>query len=318
MLTSEATKMTKPIAFSAVLVLLWPAAAFAGQAGAGVQSIRFETSVTAPVYVVPKSLKENEPLFRAGLENLPEMLLVVGALAVGSGDLGLSPKQDTSLTPLVMDAYTKIGADAAFRNTPSALPYCFSTRKHSTGHYFLYQPETIPEKPVAIVFLHGYGGNFQFYIWVLKEEFPEAIILAPSWGASWARGSPAYLKAMLADAKRRTGAGLGKPWLMAISAGGRGGFSIYNQLPETFSGYVCLASLPGTSVARRLRRDLKILMLNGTADAMVPIALARKQAELARQAVPALSIEEIEGNHFFILSKREETFGTIKTFMKDE
>ena len=59
-------------------------------------------------------------------------------------------------------------------------------------------------------------------------------------------------------------------------------------------------------------------MINGTTDAMMPIGLARKQAERARQAVPTLLAKEVEGNHFFLLSKREETFGTIKEFMKDE
>jgi len=243
---------------------------------------------------------------------------VVGGLVAGSDELGLSPKQAASLTPLVTDVYTKIGTDAAFRETPSALPYCFATKKHTAGHYFLYRPEKIPEDPVCIVFLHGYGGNFQFYIWVLKEEFPGAIILAPSWGVSWARGSATYLQNMLADARRRLGVRLRTPWLMAISAGGRGGFRIYNRMPKAFAGYVCLASIPGTSVARRLRRDLKILMLNGTTDDMLPISLARKQAELARQAVPKLSAKEIEGDHFFLLSNREETFGAIRAFMKEE
>jgi hypothetical protein len=89
-------------------------------------------------------------------------------------------------------------------------------------------------------------------------------------------------------------------------------------LPDAFSGYVCLASLPGTFVAPRLRPDLKILMLNGTSDAMVPIKLARKQAELARRAVPTLSAKETEGDHFFLLSQREETFGAIREFIKAE
>ena len=82
--------MKKQIPLSAVLVLVCPVLAFAAEAGATVQSIRFTTSVTPPVYVVPKSLKENKPLLRAGLKTLPESLLVVGALVVGSGDLNLS------------------------------------------------------------------------------------------------------------------------------------------------------------------------------------------------------------------------------------
>jgi len=307
--------MNKHIALAAVFVLLCQGLGFAADGGT-VESVRFETLVTPPVYVVPKSLKKNDPLFRVGLKSLPEGLMVLGALTVGSGELGLSRKQAESLTPLMTDAYAKIAADPAFRNVSSALPYCFSTEKHDTGHYFLYRPAKIPRDPTCIVFLHGYGGNFQFYTWVLKEEFPDAIILAPSWGAGWASGSAKYVEDMLTDAERRLDVQLGKPWLMAISAGGRGGFLIYNETPADFSGYVCLASLPGTTVVRRLRRRLNILMINGTADAKLPITIARKQAALAKQAVPTLAAEEIEGDHFFILSKRDETFGMIRAFMK--
>ena len=303
------------IASLALFVVVSPPLTLASSSGPAVQSIRFTTSATPPVYVIPKSLREHEAVFRSGLERLPESLLVVGALIAGSAELDLSAEQAASLTPLLFHAYSKIEADGAFRETPSALSYCFSTRKHTTGHYFLYRPEKTPTQPLCIVFLHGYGGNFKFYTWVLKEEFPGAILLVPSWGVSWHRGSITYLKAMLADAEQRLGIRLRKPWLMAISAGGRGGFSIYNHMPTTFAGYVCLASAPETPVARTLRQNLRILMLNGTTDAMVPIGLARKQADLARQAVPTLRMEEIEGDHFFLLSNRKETFGTIGRFV---
>jgi len=300
---------------TALILLAFACPVFASQGAGNVQSVTFKTSVTPPVYRIPASLKKNEKVFRAGLEKLPEGMLVVGALLVGSGELGLSAKQSASLTPLMADTYRKIGADPAFADVPSALPYCFSTTRPKSGHYFLYRPKEIPKEPTCIVFLHGYGGNFQFYTWVLKEEFPEAVILAPSWSVSWYRGSATYLREMLADAEDRTGVRLARPWLMAISAGGRGGFLIYNRLPETFSGYVCLASAPETTTARRLRSDLRILMLNGTEDAMFTINSARRQAALAKRRVPTLRMQEIDGNHFFILSKREQTFEAIRDFM---
>jgi pimeloyl-ACP methyl ester carboxylesterase len=287
-----------------------------GAAGT-VESVRFKTSVTPPACRLPDSLKKNEKIFRIGLQTLPEGLLVVGALFVGSGDLGLSANQSTNLTPLISEAYSQINADGAFSNAPSALPYCFSATKPTSGHYFLYRPDTIPENPTCIVFLHGYGGNFQFYTWVLKEEFPNAVILTPSWGISWYRGSTTYLKDMLADAERRTGVRLRKPWLMGISAGGRGGFLIYNHMSGTFQGYVCIANAPETRVARSLRNDLRILMLNGTDDSMVPLPIARQQVELAKRRVPTRRYQEIKGNHFFLLSDRDGTFGAIREFMKN-
>lgn len=267
---------------------------------------------------MPDSLKRNEALFRIGLRTLPEGPLVVGALLAADGNLGVSAQQGASLAPLVSDAYSRIYADVAFSNVPSALPYCFSGTKPTAGHYFLYRPAEVPENPTCIVFLHGYGGNFQLYTWVLKEEFPDAVILAPSWGISWYGGSTTYLKDALADAERRTGASLGRPWLVGISAGGRGGFPLYNQTPTLFRGFVCIANAPETEVARSLQSNLRILMLNGTDDDMVPLHIARQQVQFAKRALPTLRYQEIRGNHFFLLGDRTSTFGAIRGFMDPE
>lgn len=253
-----------------------------------------------------------------GLQTLPEGLLVTGALQFGGQTLGLSCGQSANLSELLTNAYSHIYADPAFTNVSSALPYCFSVQTHTNGHYFLYHPKDMPPEPKAIVFLHGYGGNFQFYIWALKEAFPTAVIMAPSWGVSWHRGSSQYVKDMIRDCEERLGIQIKRPWLMAISAGGRGGFALYNQMPTRFHGYVCLASAPETSVAQNLRQNLKILMLNGTNDPMVPIGVARQQAALAKRRVTRLELVEINGNHFFFLSHRDEMFGIIRRFMGPE
>ena len=85
-------------------------------------------------------------------------------------------------------------------------------------------------------------------------------------------------------------------------------------MPSAFEGYVCIASAPESQVARHLRRDLQILMLNGTTDRMVPIDVARRQAALARERVQTLRSKELDGDHFFLLEKREDTFDVIKSF----
>ena len=120
---------------------------------------------------------------------------------------------------------------------------------------------------------------------------------------------------MLADAERRTGTDLGKPWLIALSAGGPAGFEIYNAAPDSYAAYICLASVPTADTARALRKDVKILMLNGTEDAKVPIAAARKRVQSVRRRVPCFRFHSIKGNHFFLLSNRKDTFKSIDFFM---
>ena len=48
---------------------------------------------------------------------------------------------------------------------------------------------------------------------------------------------------------------------------------------------------------------------------MVPIKIARKQAALAKTRAPTLVIKEVDGDHFFLLSKPKETFDAIRTFV---
>lgn len=291
--------------------------ALALPARAAVESVRFDSDVLPPVARLPERLTPFEGAFRAGLQSMPEGPLILSGMMLARDELGLTDERFNELAPLITDAYAAIAADPNFAGVPSALPYCFVTDPHDAGHYFLYRPESLPADPKCIVFLHGYGGNFKFYMWALKEAFPAAVILAPSWGLSWHRGDPHYVEAMLADARRRTGAALDRPWLMAISAGGRGGFAVYNAMGDDFRGYVCLASAPMTANARRLRPDLRILMINGARDRMVPPEAARRQARLARRRVPTLRYEELDGTHFFFLSHREAMFERVRGFMEE-
>lgn len=281
-----------------------------------VQSLTFRSHVTPPATRIPEDLRQHERMLRAGLPLLPERAILIGALPVAAEDMGLSQKQGTELAELLSVTYGEMAKDPGVAALPSALPFCLSTTKPDSGHYFLVRPKSLnPESP-CIVFLHGYGGNFQCYTWALRQEFPKAVILVPSWGMSWVGGSPVYIQTMIADAEKRLGQKIQTPWLIGLSAGGRAGFRLYNHSPEKYLGFVCLANAPETVVARNLHPNLRVLMLNGNEDRMVPIAVARHQAAIARKRVPRLQFKSIDGDHFFLLSKREETGRILRTFMK--
>lgn len=296
-----------------VAILLVEAVAFASDGI--VTSVYFTTRITPPATAVPAALKSNEQVFYAGLQYLPESVLVLGALAVGGRELGLSEKESRSLSPLATDAYTAIAKDSSFVGVPSALSYCFSTAKPTNGHYFLYKPTNLTNQSRCIVFLHGYGGNFQFYIWALKEQFPDVLILAPSWGMSWAKGDGAYLQGMLADAEIRSGLHIRDPWLIGLSAGGYGGFSIYAADPGRYKGFISLAGVPAPGTAARLNDQMRIMMMVGLTDEMLPIAKARQYARDIKSRVPEFGYHEVHGDHFFFLGDRKVVSSTIRGFM---
>ena len=280
-----------------------------------VESRRFRTAATAPAFVVPPALRREDAWLRAAMQTMPEAAFLPGALLVGGGSLGLGVEQQRALYGLMLDVYNRLYADPLFRDLPSALPYCLATEKQTEGHYFLYHPRDPPTEPPAIVFLHGSSGNCQFYLWVLKEAFPDHVILAPSWGLSWGAGEPGYVTDMLTDASRRLERPLTRPWLMAISAGGPGGFRTYNEAPARYRGYVCLASMAQAELLPRLRPEQRLLIVNGTQDAGFPIAAVRQQVATMRQRVRAVELRELESDHFFFLSQRAEMCRVIKAWM---
>lgn len=305
---------------AAVCLLASPAGQVIGapQAVGTVESCNFPTQSLPPPFRAPKQFAEGYKLFQAGGAFLPESMMVEGVILMGSSQIGLNAKETQGLRASLDQAYSSISSDALFKNVSSALPYCLADKRPTHGHYFAYFPKSVTDATPVIVFLHGFGGNFLFYTYVLKEEFPNAIVLVPSWGSSWHDGTMQYLDDMYKDVKLKRSVSIHKPCLMAISAGGPAGFRIYNEKPDAFSCYVSIASAPSLAVVPVLKDNLKILMLNGRQDSGFRIARVQPIASKLAGRLPHFQFRVVDGDHFFFLSKREDTFRIIKAFLKKE
>jgi hypothetical protein len=279
-----------------------------------IESCNFPTTSLPPAFRPPAQFADGYRLFLAAGAMVPEAVTVKSVVLAGPM-LGLSAGATKRLYADLDKVYDKIAADPLFAGIPSVLPYCLADERPTQGHYFAYYPPKIPENPRVIVFLHGFGGNFLFYAYLLKEEFPDAVILVPSWGASWADGTMQYLDDIYKDVKRRTSLSIRKASLMAISAGGPAGFRLYNERPEQFSCFVSIASAPSQAIVPQLKTDLRILMVNGKRDTGFPIGVVESIAARLAKRVPGFHIHLIDGDHFFLLSHRDETFRTIKAFL---
>jgi pimeloyl-ACP methyl ester carboxylesterase len=283
-----------------------------------VESCEFPTQSLPPPFRVPKQYADSYKLFQAGGAFLPEEITVKSAILMGDARMGLAPEATKRLSAGLDQLYRGIAADPLFKNINSALPYCLGDKRPSHGHYFAYYPQKLAADTPVIVFLHGYGGNFLFYTYLLKEEFPEAAILLPSRSGSWHDGTMQYLDDMCKDVKRRKSLAVRRPSLMAISAGGPAGFRLYHEQPNRFSSFVSIASAPSRAIVPKLEKDLTILMVNGKKDAGFPIAGVQSIAESLAERLPNFRMHVVDGDHFFLLSHREETFRVIKAFLKNE
>jgi pimeloyl-ACP methyl ester carboxylesterase len=179
------------------------------------------------------------------------------------------------------------------------------------GHYFLYRPANVEPQTPRIVFLHGFGGNFHYYTWMMKQAFPGAVVIAPSYGIAWSREARTYLDEVLANAEQRLGVPIRRPWLVALSAGGPAGFEFYNATPDRFRGLICLASCPHPDQVATLKPGLNVLMINGVRDDRFPIDVVRKT--IAPLHLQAIELEDAD--HFFLLTDREHTIRLMKNFL---
>jgi pimeloyl-ACP methyl ester carboxylesterase len=280
-----------------------------------VVSCDFATRSLPPAFRPPDNFANGYKLFQVAGQYLPEEYTVKGVVLLGRSRVRLTDAASRTLYTGLDQVYRAITADPLFQNVRSALPYCLSNQRPTHGHYFAYYPGKLTPDTPTIIFLHGFGGNFHFYIYLLKEEFPGAVILAPSWDGSWRDGTAEYLDDMEKDVKRRTSHVVRRPYLMAISAGGPAGFRLYNAQPERFSCYVSLASIPPQATVPGLKTTLRTLMLNGKRDSGVPIGAVESIARELAGRLPDFRFRALDGDHFFMLLEREKTFRIIKSFM---
>jgi hypothetical protein len=283
-----------------------------------IESRYFSTTTLPPPYKVPKQFEEGYKIFKKSGASVPESVLVKSILLLGNTQLGLTKASSKMLSEHLEQVYRSIDNDPLFRNLPSALPYCLSDKRPTKGHYFAYYPAKLTEKTPVIVFLHGFSGNVQFNAYLLKEEFPDAVILLPSWGISWHNGDLQYISDMLKDVREKKSITISTPILMAISAGGPTGFRLYNENPDYFSCFISLASAPPLNTVPTLKRNLKILMVNGKKDTIFPISKVQSTAAKLTAQLSHFRLEVLDSDHFFLLSKREETFNAIKSFLEKE
>lgn len=277
-----------------------------------VYSETFETANTHDGFRPPTGVAVFASSFQKSLKILPESILVTSVLFLVNSKDGVQQNKKAKLNEIFQKNYLDILKDKQMAGISSALPYCLSDKKPDYGHYFLYLPGKIESSTPGIVFLHGYGGNFLFYIYVLKNAFRNSIIVVPSWGSSWAHGNYKYLEQVYADIKKKFKIRIRKPVLMAISAGGGAAFKYYNEDPYRFKSLTSFATCPYRETIDKMKPGLSIIMLCGKYDRRFPWRGIRGRVEAVKGKVNDFKLKLIPGDHFFFLSSQKEWIDFVK------
>jgi predicted esterase len=242
----------------------------------------FETSVS-----VPKPVSMQEKAF-TGAAGLCRESWIVPNSARDSLLLEGNRRGGADLAVLMKKTYVEMSADPALRRMldKRTLGHALRAQFSGQGHYYL---SHVPDSPV-VVFLHGYGGNFLFYLWTIKRVLPTCTLVHPSCGIDWRKRSATenteFIADLMEDLQRRIGTNLTNVWPAGISNGGSAAFDIADQCPERFRGLVSIASSPDgeTIQSLDLPRGYPVLMINGMKDDRFPIEDCSANASLLLQA----------------------------------
>lgn len=280
-----------------------------------VVQVRWSASQVAPEVELRGVAKELLPAFRIGLGTLPEASVVAFCLSQPQ-ILGLSVAEGQQLQKLTSERYALMEKDAAFRGAPSALPYCFSETRTKEGLATVYLPARCTDTSSCIVFLHGYGGSFLWYLHILAEAFPDHLIICPAYGMSCGAVPGAYVHEAVGAVEKKLGFKIERPTLMGLSAGGFGAFLLYAQQPLKWRKMICLAAYPRDPALQMASpaMDLRFMaggdeffVLDGSFSRGINV-LKNRGARVGSYLVPG-------SGHFFLLQNREETLGILRQWL---
>jgi predicted esterase len=253
---------------------------------------------------------------------LPEIdQFLLGFKLVPMADPLFTRKQARSVSGLTRKIYAELEADEDFRALGSVMPEAYHEiwgQPFDHGHYFLYVPPHLDRKAPApaLVFLHGSGGNFKAYTWLLSKVADERgmVLIAPTFGmGNWdpQRSAPVVMAA-LNDAARAVPIDLSHVHLAGLSNGGLGvSYVAASEAGRRFHSLiflspVCDEAALGSQAFSIQGRDKPVLIITGQDDDRVPLPFVVTCAGIMKSAGARVEMSAYAGaDHFLVFSHRE-------------
>jgi pimeloyl-ACP methyl ester carboxylesterase len=240
-------------------------------------------------------------------------------------------KQAKMLSGLTASIYAELEADPAFHALGSVMPEAYDELwglPFDRGHYYLYIPprldRSVPQ-PV-LVFLHGSGGNFKAYTWLLSKVADELgmILIAPSYGmGNWQEPDTSrVVQAALEDAAKVVSLDTKNVHLMGLSNGGLGVSQAGRNLGESLRSLTFLSPvfdsycISSPDFSKRWS-GRPILVVSGGKDDRVPIDDVTADVETMTQAGARVTFRSVEdADHFMLFSHRTHVVRTITDWLR--
>ena len=263
---------------------------------------------------------------------LPEVdQFMMGFKLVPTVDPYFTRQQGETLSNLTRDIYAELEADSDFQALGSVMPSAYRELRGQTfddGHYFLNRsPKLDHSKPLpALVFLHGSGGNFKAYLWLMSRMADDLgmVVIAPSNGmGNWdeKHGPSAVIRA-LDDVGNKIQLDASNIHLVGLSNGGLGvcrtAASIHGRrfASLTFISPAFDQKAVNSSSFATFWVGKPVLVITGHDDDRVPFSHVEESAIMMKTAGARVDMIPIKGaDHFMLFSHRGAVIGKMTDWL---
>jgi pimeloyl-ACP methyl ester carboxylesterase len=272
---------------------------------------------------------------RLALGNLlPELdQLKLGFQLVPYVDHLFNRKQARTLDRWTTGIYQELEKDADFHALGSVMPDAYDEIwgfSPNRGHYFLCKPRQMnAARPAPVlVFLHGSGGNFKAYTWLLSQLADElgVVVIAPTYGVgTWRQQDTArVITAALNDAAKAVSLDRSQVHLMGLSNGGEGVCQAAAELGSQLRSLSLLSPVFDLrrEVAARVVSQWKgrpVLVVTGALDDRVPHDYVTSAVETLQRGGINVAFKTIEdADHFMLFSHRKAVTRLVMNWLQPQ
>jgi len=212
---------------------------------------------------------------------------------------GLRDEEAGLFREILAEAYARTAPSTTSLATP-AIPTYLGLETPADFDTIVIEPgstRTTTKKPdAAVIFLHGFAGNFYVYCWELAQAAGEAnlITLCPSVDASGAWWTPRGDQTLRATLDYAHGLGARRVYLAGLSNGAAGASVFALEHQTDLAGLILISGTRAETPP-----SLPVLVVQGKTDQMMPAPYARAYAAKG----PHVQYHEVPGGHLVFLSR---------------
>ncbi len=234
----------------------------------------------------------------------------------------ISTEENKKAMDLASGIYSEMSKKDGWSKLPSSLGISYEKilkMNFEQSQYFLYIPQNNPER--VIVFLHGFGGNFNSYLYLLSEvaESTNSIIINPSYKQGvWDAESNAFIDEVIGEVFAKLGL---KDLPLNLIGFSNGGLIIPDYMLNSNYGYrniIGLSTYLDSNKYNQADFIMKIKQSNfiyiyGTQDERLALEDSFKSLNYLRENNIDVNSVGVEGTHLIFFENREEILNTIKS-----